>query len=367
MKFLLVSGIYRPEIGGPATYVPSLANQLLQKDNKVTVVTLKNSQAAKTAEPWDIKYINRDQIILVRFFKTLVAIFRNSISSDYVFANGLYQETSLSLLFLKKRSVAKIVGDPVWERATNRSETTLEINEFNKSNLKLKYKLQRIFLRWSLNRFTSITCPSEELVEIVKSWGVTKPITYIPNGVKQVISRGHSKQFDLITVCRLVKWKNLDKLITANAELKTKLVIVGSGPEEAKLMALAKQTKSDVTFSGLLPEELVLEYLCKSKIFVLISSYEGLSFSLLQAMACGLPSIVSNIQGNKEVIESEKEGVVIDINEEGSLIEAVNLLLGDSMKRSLLGKNSLFKVATKYSQEIQVEKVVSQLTDGVSI
>jgi glycosyltransferase involved in cell wall biosynthesis len=84
-------------------------------------------------------------------------------------------------------------------------------------------------------------------------------------------------------------------------------------------------------------------------------------------MACGLPSIVSNIQGNKEVIESEKEGVVIDINEEGSLIEAVNLLLGDSMKRSLLGKNSLFKVATKYSQEIQVKKVVSQLTDGVSI
>jgi glycosyltransferase involved in cell wall biosynthesis len=84
-------------------------------------------------------------------------------------------------------------------------------------------------------------------------------------------------------------------------------------------------------------------------------------------MACGLPSIVSNIQGNTEVIESEKEGVVIDINEEGSLIEAVNLLLDDSMKRTLLGKNSLLKVATKYSQEIQVKKVVSQLTDGVSI
>ena len=45
MNALLISGIYRPEIGGPATYVPALAEQLISQKNKVQVITLKNSQA----------------------------------------------------------------------------------------------------------------------------------------------------------------------------------------------------------------------------------------------------------------------------------------------------------------------------------
>ena len=367
MKILLVSGIYRPEIGGPATYVPTLAEHLMQRGNKVEVITLKNSQAHKLVEPWAVKYINRGQHLGLRFIKTVVSIFLKSISSDYIFANGLYQETGLSMLLLRKSSVAKIVGDPVWERATNRGDTSLGINDFNRSNLKPKYKIQRNFLRWSLNRFTSITCPSAELVDLVKSWGITKPITCVPNGIGQVMERVNTQEFDLITVCRLVKWKNLDKLITANAQLKTSLIIVGSGPEEANLRILAKNTNSNVTFTGLLSEELVLDYLFRSKIFVLISSYEGLSFSLLQAMACGLPSIVSAVQGNTDVVKTEKEGIVINLNQDNSLIAAVNLLLNDSTKRSVLGKNSLLKVESQFLQKTQINKIISQLIDGAQL
>jgi len=366
MRTLLVSGIYRPEIGGPATYVPSLAEQLIKQGFKVDVITLKNSQIDKIVEPWAVKFIIRDQFLGLRFIKTVVSIFLKSLSSNYIFANGLYQETALSLFVLRKKSVAKIVGDPVWERATNRGETSLGISEFNRSDLRFKHKIQRDFLRWSLNRFTSITCPSKELEGLVKNWGVTKPITCIPNGIAPVMDQVNTQEFDLITVCRLVKWKNLDKLIIVNARNKTSLVIVGSGPEEETLRKLAKDMNSNVTFTGLLNEELVLKYLCRSKVFILISSYEGLSFSLLQAMACGLPSIVSEIQGNMDVVTHEQEGIVVDASQDNSLIAAINLLLDDPIKRSALGKNSLVKVNSKFSQTAQINKVIGQLINGVN-
>jgi glycosyltransferase involved in cell wall biosynthesis len=205
------------------------------------------------------------------------------------------------------------------------------------------------------------------LAVLVKNWGVAKPITCIPNGIAPVVKQVNTQEFDLISVCRLVKWKNLDKLIIANARNKTSLVIVGSGPEEENLKKLAIKTNSNVIFTGVLHEDFILKYLFRSKVFVLISSYEGLSFSLLQAMACELPSVVSSIQGNIDVVTHEQDGIIIDISQDDALISAINLLLNNPTKRSTLGKNALNKVCSKFSQTVQINKVISQLVDGVLI
>ena len=74
MKTLLISGIYRPEIGGPATYIPALASEIQTQSGSVEVVTLKHSSATELNEPWPIKYVNRDQFLLLRFIKTYFCI-----------------------------------------------------------------------------------------------------------------------------------------------------------------------------------------------------------------------------------------------------------------------------------------------------
>jgi glycosyltransferase involved in cell wall biosynthesis len=364
MKTLLISGIYRPEIGGPATYIPALATEIQSQNVYVEVVTLKNSTASEINEPWPITYINRDQFLIIRFFKTYLRIRSRIKSSDFVLANGLFQETAIALLFSGKRSIAKVVGDPVWERAFNRSETSLTIEEFNKSKLNFRHRTQRLFLRWSLNQFSQITCPSLELKNLIQDWGVNKEVVCVPNGISTIQPRRNSNEFDLISVCRLVKWKNLDKLITANLLNKTKLVIVGSGPEEERLKKLARELNSNVVFTGQLPENEVIDYLFRSKIFVLISDYEGLSFSLLQAMACGLPSIVSNIKGNLDVISDNTDGIIIDVNNPSSLIDAISLLLGKPGDIVRLGENARDKVLSEYSQKNQLNQVIKLLRNS---
>ena len=366
MKCLLISGIYRPEIGGPATYLPTLAKALIRQSNQVEVITLKNSSAPAQIEDWPVNYITRDQNLLIRFIKTIILIFRKAKSTESIFSNGLIQETAVALVFIKRKSVAKVVGDPVWERARNKGLTRLGINEFNDSKLKISQRFQRWLICWSLNRFDVITCPSLELKSLMQGWGVVKPIEFIPNGVDLVLNSAGSKEFDLISVCRLVSWKNLDKLVIANAKTKTRLVIAGSGPEESNLKALALSTSSDVTFLGQLEEQDVIKALQKSKVFALLSDYEGLSFSLLQAMACGLPSIVSNAKGNADVITNNLEGIVVDIKNQDNIVTAIQQLLAEPEKMTSFGIAAYRKVKSDYLQINQVNKVIKLLSSGKS-
>jgi len=364
MKCLLISGIYRPEIGGPATYLPTLAKALIKQSNQLEVITLKNSSAPAQIENWPVNYITRDQNLLLRFIKTVILIIRKAKLTESIFSNGLFQETAVALMFIKRKSVAKVVGDPVWERARNKGLTKLSINEFNDSRLKVNQKFQRWLICWSLNNFDRITCPSLELKRLIQGWGVTKPVEFIPNGVDLISSSSVNKEFDLISVCRLVSWKNLDKLIIANAKAKTKLAIAGSGPEESKLKALALSTNSDVTFLGQLDEQDVIKALQKSKIYALLSDYEGLSFSLLQAMASGLPSIVSNAKGNTDVITDNSEGIVVEINVQDNISNAIQQLLAEPEKINNFGNAASRKVESDYLQINQVNKVIKLMTSG---
>lgn len=365
MKVLLISGIYRPEIGGPATYIPTLADELLAQAIEVEVVTLKNLGEPDQIEAWPINYVIRNQRLLLRFAKSVLLILRKSKLSDSVFSNGLFEETAFALILKKQKSVAKVVSDPVWERALNNGETFLNVIEFNTSKLSFKHSLQRILLRWSLNRFEVITCPSSQLKKIIEDWGVKKPVKFIPNGVSILDEKSTSIDFDLVTVCRLIKLKNIDKIIRACLETNLSLAVVGSGPEELTLRELAISIGAKVTFFGQLDKNEVNNILLRSKIYLNLSDHEGLSFSLLEAMSSGLPSIVSNIQGNTNVITDGIDGLVIDIKDKNQLINAIKTLIESQSTRLEYGLAAKSKVKSEYLQEIQIGKMINLLITGV--
>ena len=292
-------------------------------------------------------------------------IIRKAKWAESVFSNGLIQETAVALLFIKRKSVAKVVSDPVWERALNNNETSLNVVEFNNSNLNFKHKLQRVLLRWSLNKFRVVTCPSIQLKNIIENWGVYKPIEFIPNGVSLVNEKSTDSDFDLVTVCRLISLKNIDELIRASAKTNVSVAVVGSGPEEYKLKELAILLGAKVTFFGQLDKNEVNRILLRSKIYLNLSDHEGLSFSLLEAMSSGLPSIVSNIQGNTNVITNRVDGIVVDIKDENQLTNAIKSLIDSQSTRLEYGMAAKSKVKSEYLQEIQIGKVINLLITGV--
>jgi glycosyltransferase involved in cell wall biosynthesis len=141
--------------------------------------------------------------------------------------------------------------------------------------------------------------------------------------------------------------------------LDLKTAIVGSGPEARELQDYARRLGADCDFVGELEKEQVYSYLEASKVFILLSQYEGLSFALLEAMARALPCIVSNVEGNSDVVVDYYNGLVINPENLGNYLEEINRLISDSLLREKLGSNALNTVRTKYSLTDRLHEMIN--------
>ena len=366
MRILLISGIYPPDIGGPAKFIPELAKFLLESGNKVEVITLKDDDSQILISEFPVHYVKRQQVLFKRILKTTFLITWKSRSFDVIFANGLIEETAVSLFLTRKPGVVKIVSDPVWERAKNKSLTKDSREVFNQNKSRLDISFHRKLFNWSLSQFKTITCPSSELVELINFWNPKLNVVKIENGVESVPKSTQTKEFDVIAVSRLIKIKNIDILIKACKKSNSSLLIAGSGPEEKNLKTLALSLEANVRFLGHLDNHEVIDYLKKTRIFAQLSEYEGLSFSLLQAMSCGLPSIVSNVRGNTDVIANEINGLVVEATDVEMISKLIKDLIASPEKIKFLGDNARNLAREKYSNTEKLSRLQSTLMHAIS-
>jgi glycosyltransferase involved in cell wall biosynthesis len=175
-------------------------------------------------------------------------------------------------------------------------------------------------------------------------------ITVIPNGVDLALfdSIGTQKvPCQILYVGRLIRLKNVDKLIRAFSEVlkhvpEASLKIVGTGPEGTSLKRLVRglRLQQKVTFEGTTPTyDTVAHYFKESALFVLPSTVEGESIATKEAMASSLPVIATRIPGSG-VLSIVKEGVngfLVDPDQPTMLIERILELLQDDRKSRAMG------------------------------
>jgi glycosyltransferase involved in cell wall biosynthesis len=366
MRIAIFTGIFPPDIGGPATYVPQLASHLERQGYETRLLTLSDQKYdAELYGGFQVERILRKQNKLKRIVNTILRMQNLAFSAQFLFVNGLYEEASIvKLLHPKKRFTAKIVGDPVWERFRNQTSSAITIEEFNSQGFQvpLKYRCQRKMLVWSLNRFDSITCPSNQLKQIIKDWGVQQAVAVIHNGIECKIGSEEELAFDVVTISRLVSWKNIDTVIRACAQLGLSLAIVGDGPELNHLSTLASDLAAKATFLGQLPPDEITEILSKSAIYVLLSDYEGLSFSLLEAMMNGNAVVVSDAKGNTDVVTNLVNGVVTKKNDVQDLIKNLGMLRENEALLEQIGKAAHESAVAGYCRDSQLDLMARQIS-----
>ena len=358
MKILLVTGIYPPDVGGPATFIPQLAQALVEKGHICKVLTLSDTKIIENNDKlFKVIRVKRKTPLLLRFIMNVGIIAVHILFGYRIFANGLHEECGIALSFTGGKGVAKIVGDPIWERATNSLSTSLNLQEFNSKKIKMTYRAQRKLLKFALNNFGTIITPSLELQKIVRKWGVNKRILFIPNGVSSKKLETNEKIYDVITVSRLVSWKNVDILVDSANKYGFSLCIIGDGPELEKIKA--KATNNDkIILKGRLNQDQVDELLKQSRLFALISDYEGLSFALLQAMSFGLPVFVSNVPGNSFVVSKSKNGVATSNSNAENIGREISKLLLNVKMLEVYSTNSLISVRDFFNIELCLEKTI---------
>lgn len=163
------------------------------------------------------------------------------------------------------------------------------------------------------------------------------------------------------SVGRLDIIKNYPLLISIMADLKNRgvgvefeCIIIGDGSQRSQLEKLIKKIKAPVKILG--SKEHPADYLKAFDIFILPSFNEGISNTILEAMACGLPVIASNVGGNPELIESEISGYLVESGNEPAFSEAVKNLLTNEDLRKKMGKNARIRAMRIFSLHKMVNK-----------
>jgi glycosyltransferase involved in cell wall biosynthesis len=289
---------------------------------------------------------------------------RRHVSLIHTFQIGYTSFVSILIsILLKKPSIMKLASSG-WGGDIQRAKKT----SFGRIFLFMAKKASRIIT-------LSATIEQELMEEKVDS----SRLCLIHNGVDLIKFReiegkgrlrnklGITDKRTIIYTGRLSPEKGVDFLIRGfsklDKNLNCQMIIIADGPERKSIVQLVDQyqlSKSVILLKGV---DEVADYLNASNIFVLPSRFEGLSNSLLEAMACGLPVISTMVGGSIDIIEDGINGLLIDVDNEEQLIQAMTHILNDSTMAATMGRNARKVIEKYYALDKIADRYISLYKD----
>ncbi len=245
MKILLATGIYPPDIGGPATYVQHLAHELTQRGMEVIVVTYgknagKSVEGPENGPTWTIVTVGKSGGPLLRWQRYAKALKEQGSDADIVYAFSTVScAVPLRMARLEKpRKMLRLGGDFLWERYTDLGGRR-SLRGFYR-----RYKGLKSIVSGTLRAMDALvfsTSFQEQLY--LRTYGRLPMHAVVQNALPQGRAEAHARHepFRLLFMGRFVRFKNLPSLLTAVSLLPhVQLTLVGDGPVAAKASELAR-------------------------------------------------------------------------------------------------------------------------------
>lgn len=362
MRLLVATPLYPPESGGPATYAKILEEALPGQGIQTAILKFR-----------DVRGYPK----LVRHLAYFSLVLRAGKDADAILAldpvsTGL--PAVLAGRLLKKPVHVKIVGDYAWEQGTQRFGVRTPLDEFVRTrHVPTMVGIFRRIQAYVAQQAERIIVPSEYLKGIVALWGIDpEKIAVIYNAMQEEAPGSLPPEAAAMTrprvvsVGRLVSWKGMPGVIEAMVSVRdtvpeASLAIAGDGPEYDALERYAHVRLAEHgRLLGRLSHADTLALIKDADVFVLNSTYEGLSHLLIEALALGKAVIATDVGGNPELIEDGKNGLLVPAGDREALCEALTHLLTTPEHRTILGRAALLS-AERFSTAAMVEKTAALL------
>lgn len=278
--------------------------------------------------PGGIPAVLRDQpwawaLVPFFFISLLVATIRHARRADLIHAHW-------SFAGLIGGIAGRWIGVPV-------------VTSLHGSDVRLaaKNRMFRRLIQWASCLNERIVCVGNDLADRVRPWMAAgcRDILVIPNGVEMTFGKAGKTTgapFVVTVIGNLIALKQVDVVIRAFASLpktvgRPQLLIVGAGPEMARLQSLANERgiNDRVRFTGQVPPEQVADYLAKSDLLILASTGEGRPSVVSEAMAAGVPVVASDIEGVREMIADGVRGLLFPVGDVARLAACMQRIMDD--------------------------------------
>ncbi len=388
MKILIATGIYPPDIGGPATYSKLLFNELPKRGIEVGILSF-----------GEVRRLPK----IVRHFAYLLKLLKRARGADAIFAQDPVSvgfPAAIAAKILRKKFILKVVGDYAWEQHMqsktlhkfsifnfqfSKKPEFISPDEFQEKKFDWLTELRRKIEGRVAKMADRIITPSEYLKKIVSTWLSHSQVDKIAvvynafdapelNAPKEEARtkitedrRPGAGDFLIISAGRLVPWKGFAALIEIMPEIlkeipNAKLLIIGDGPERSNLKSQISNLKIDesVLLLGRLSHKDALLHLRAGDLFVLNTGYEGFSHFILEAMATEIPVVTTDVGGNPEAITNGKDGILVEYGDKEELKEAVVRLAKNEETRRELAAAAKEKIK-QFNKERMLRELVEVL------
>lgn len=370
MRILISTDAFPPQLGDAVTYVPAIAQALVERGHQVRVVT---SVYDRSATATDKRYpFVVERLDLRRFWHRTVRLFAHLRWAQVVFVNGLLAEVSYINRLLRRPTVARVTTDGVWEYVVDQGWTRDDYATFQRRRY---HRVIEQFRRWrnqTLARMRAILVPCQSMQALVNGWGVpierirVVPDAFIPVPETAVPWPGPDTPLRLITLGRLTAWQGVDELLAVLiAWDEVGLLVVGDGPQRAVLEQLARRLRLEqrVKFVSWPERDVLLGLMHAADLCVFNARHPGSPPVLLDAWAVGLPVLAAASGGVVEWIRDGVNGRLVPLGDRAALRDAIRALLDDPLARASLRAGGLLSVRQGFSLQTAVESIARALED----
>jgi glycosyltransferase involved in cell wall biosynthesis len=356
VKVLIVSGIWPPDVGGPASHAPDVARFLAGRGHEVEVVTTADAKPA--AEEFAVHWVSRSLPVGVRHVRGGALVRSRARRADVVYTTGMFGRSSTGALAARRPYVVKLTADPAFERSRRRGLVGGDVDEFQAGGGGAMGFALRQARNFELRRAAYVFCPSAYLRKLVLSWGLPpERVSVLPNPVPLVTEVGDRDELrrgfglngaTLAFAGRLTAQKSLTRALDAVASADgVQLVVAGEGPDRPALeLHAAELGISDrITFLGAQPRQRIVELFRAADASILSSSWENFPHTVVEALAVGTPVLAMEAGGVGEVVRDGENGLLVPAGDASALAEAVRRYFADDALRERLRAAAASSVA----------------------
>jgi len=351
VKIVVVSGIWPPDVGGPASHAPALAEALLEAGHTVEVVTTADRTPAR--RPYPLRWVARGRPAPLRHLAVVREVRSAARCADRVYATTMVRRAALGAALARRPLVVKLVADEAYERERRAGRFAGTLEQFQAERGGLRVRLLRATRTAALRRASRVLVPSAYLRAIALGWGLDPArTTVVANPAPEVPvhpTRDEARAalgiegFALGVAGRLTEQKALEDTLAALARVpRVALLVLGDGPERAALERRAAQLDlSDrVRFLGAGTRDDVMVLFRAVDAALLTSAWENLPHTLLEALAAGTPVIATAVGGIPEVVRDGENGLLVPPRDVAAAASAIDRLVRDDVLRASLAASA---------------------------
>jgi glycosyltransferase involved in cell wall biosynthesis len=369
VRVVVVTGIWPPDPGGPASHAPAVADFLAERGHGVEVVTTAEDEPARRAYP--VLWASRRSPL--RHVRVALLVRGAARRAEVVYATSMIRRAAIGSRLARRPLVVKLVSDEVFERAAREGRFAGTLDEFQREEGDARTRLLRATRNRALRAARHVFCPSAYLREVALRWGLDpERVSVLPNPAPAVppmpprdeLRRELGLAGDaLVFAGRVGPQKALGVLLRAIAEVPAvTLTVAGDGPGRDVLEATTRELglETRVSFLGAVSREQVLRLFRAADASVLASAWENFPHTVVEALAVGCPVIATAVGGVPEVVRDGENGLLVPPGDPTALAGAIARLFADDALRAKLSAAAPLSVAG-YSEHAVFERIEAEL------